>query len=314
MTLNTLLITTDGSDPAEAAAQQAFALAEQLGAAVHVISVADSSIATGVGYSGDSPSVRERLRETANARATSLRDEAAERGLDATAVVREGIPAKEIVDYAEDHAIDTIVIGTSGRGGVTRAIVGSVADKVVRTASVPVVTITPDAAEADVWASGIDSILLPTDGSESASDAVQRALVLAAQLDATVHLLSVIEDNLADTLSAVTGDDVESSRQLHERATDYLKTLATDVRERTLEITTATVEGDPAREIVDYADQNGVDMIAMGTHGRGGFERLVVGSVTDGVIRESSVPVFTVRPKRTRTEPSGGSSDTDVRT
>lgn len=312
MTLDTLLIPTDGSDPAEAAAQQAFALADQLDAAVHVISVADSSIATGVGYSGDSPSIRERLRETASTRATSLRDEAAERGLDVTAAIREGIPAKEIVDYADDNAIDAIVIGTSGRGGVTRAIVGSVADKIVRTSSVPVVTLTPDVAKAGVSTSEIDSILLPTDGSDPALEAIQQAFVLANQLEATVHLLSVLDDALVDSLSAVTEDDGNSSYSLHEKTEEHLKTLATNARERNLEALTATAAGSPAREIVDYADRNGIDMIAMGTHGRGGFERLVVGNVTDAVIRKSSVPVFTVRPNSTRTETSHDSPGTNV--
>ncbi len=116
MTFDTLLTPTDGSDPAEATVRRGFDLAAQLEASVHVLSVADSSLATGAGYSGDSTSIRARLRERADTRAASLRADAEERGLDATAVVREGIPAKEIVDYADEQGLDAITLGTSGRG------------------------------------------------------------------------------------------------------------------------------------------------------------------------------------------------------
>ena len=314
MAFDTLLIPTDGSEPAEAAARRGFDLAEALEASVHVLSVADSSIATGAGYAGDSPSIRRRLREQADGRASTLRETATERGLEATAATREGIPAREIVDYADENGVDAIVIGTSGRGGVTRAIVGSVADKVVRTASVPVVTITADAARRDERTTGIDSILLPTDGSDAATEAVDRALDLAPPLEATVHLLSVVDDELASTLEAVSGADVDAA-DLRERAQANLESLAADLRARDLdlEVVTATTTGRPAAEIVDYADEHDVDAIVLGTHGRGGFERLVVGSVADRVMRTASVPVVTVRPTPTNAEAGGDGLDGERR-
>ncbi|THE64724.1 universal stress protein [Salinadaptatus halalkaliphilus] len=294
MTVDTLLIPTDGSDPAEAAAARGFDLAAQLQASVHVLSVADSSVATGAGYAGDSASIRSRLRERASARATALQADAEERGLDATAAVREGIPANEIVGYADEHGIDGIVIGTAGRSGITRALVGSVADKVVRTATVPVVTITPEAATETT--STIESILCPTDGSESATTATHHSLSVADQLEAAVHFLSVIDSDLGDRVVALTNDDGDPLSGLHERAETHLETLASHGQERNFEVETATRNGEPAEEIVAYADTDGIDLIAMGTAGRGGFERALVGSVTDTVIRTASVPVLTVRP------------------
>ncbi|SDR15211.1 universal stress protein [Natronobacterium texcoconense] len=296
MTFDTLLIPTDGSDPAENAARRGFDLADRLGASVHVLSVADSSVATGVGYSGDSASIRERLRETAQTRATALRDEAVERGLEATAAVREGIPANEITEYADDHGIDAIVIGTAGRSGVARAIVGSVADKVVRTAPVPVVTTTPDAANDETTDSVIDSILVPTDGSEKADAGSRPGLELAAQLEATAHVLSAIDAELEDAIETVVGDDVDLSNELEARANDHLEDLAADARDRDLEVVATITEGTPAETIVEYAESEGIDLIAMGTAGRGGFERALVGSVTDEVVRTATVPVLTNRP------------------
>ncbi|ELY53197.1 universal stress protein [Natronolimnohabitans innermongolicus] len=294
MTIDTLLIPTDGSNPAESAARRGFVLAAQCDASVRVLSVADSSVATGAGYAGDSPSIRNRLRERATNRATSLRDEATERGLEATAATREGIPAKEIVAYANEHDIDTIAIGTSGRGGVARAVIGSVADKVVRTAPVPVLTITPDAAAGDGEPT-VDSILLPTDGSDTAMTAARRGLEFATDLQATVHLLSVTDHGRDGVLSTLSGDDREGSDDRREAVADAVEALTAEARSHGLETVAEVRDGDPATEIVDYAESATVDLIAMGTAGRGGFERYLLGSVTDKVVRTASIPVMTTR-------------------
>lgn len=300
MTFETLLIPTDGSGPATSAARQGFALADALDASVHILSVADSSVATGTGYSGDSPRIRKRLREKASERAASLCDEAGERGLDATAATREGIPAKEIIDYASENEVDGIIIGTSGRSGLARVVIGSVADKVVRTASIPVVTVTPSAAEKAASEKQFDSVLLPTDGSEQAEQAGIWGIALASQLGATVHLISVVDRAKTGGLESLfEGEDAE---ELLERAAEHLSSVTDEARDRNIDVVTVTTEGSPAKEIVAYADDEDIDMIAMGTAGRGGFERAVLGSVTDEVIRKANVPVLTSRPEANRFE------------
>lgn len=146
MTFETRLISTDGSDPAEAAAGRGFDLAARLEATVHVLSVVDRSIVTSATYVGESPTICERLREEAREHVASLEREARKQGLDVVSAVREGISAGETVDYADNVDADAIVMGTHGRGRFQRLIVGSVADKVVRTASVPVMSVQPTAA------------------------------------------------------------------------------------------------------------------------------------------------------------------------
>ena len=297
MTFDTILIPTDGSEPAERAARRGFDLAWDLDAAVHVLSVADRRIAASASYSGDSHSIRERLLAKATERATAICEEATGRGLEATAATRDGIPAGEIVAYADEHDADAIVLGTSGRGGVARSMVGSVADKVVRTATVPVVTMTPEAADPDRAGSPIDALLLPTDGSEPAVAAARYGLDLAERLDATVHLLSVAESKHRGVLSRLgLGDDLATEDEEVKRVTDHLSSLVTEARDRKLDVVTATSVGDPAKEIVAYAEGERIDLIAMGTAGAGGFQRFVVGSVTDEVVRTSPVPVLTARP------------------
>jgi nucleotide-binding universal stress UspA family protein len=294
MTFDTLLIPTDGSDSAEAAAARGFDLAAQLDAAVHVLSVADSGLATSATYVGDSPRIRDRLREQADAHATRLAEEGRERGLDVEPVVREGIPAQEIVDYAGEQGLDAIAMGTSGRGGVARVVVGSVTDKVVRTATVPVLTI--NRAAIDDGTGVVDSVLLPTDGSEPAEAAAARGVDLAEQVDATVHCFSVVDEGVASGLDSLATDDgAVPSDQLTEQAADHVDQVATTATDCDIECVSATATGDPAEEIVEYAADNDLDLIVMGTSGRGGFRRAIVGSVTDEVVRTASVPVLTVR-------------------
>ena len=295
MTIQTVLISTDGSDRSNAAARRGFDLAAALDASVHVISVADSSLPTGAGYGGDSPSIRERLRETATERATSLGEEATQRGIEATAVTREGIPAKEIVAYSDDEEIDAIILGTAGRGGVARTVIGSVADKVVRTASIPVITITPAAIRAE-RTGDVNAIVLPTDGSETATAAAFLGVELAVRSNASVHFLSVIDHGRSSALSRILGTKrTTEADELRERAVDHLETLASDARERGLETHAIVKDGDPAAEIVQYAASEAIDLIALGTVGRGGFERFLAGSVATDVIRTAPVPVLTTR-------------------
>ena len=213
-------------------------------------------------------------------------------GLEVTTDSREGIPATEIVDYAGEHDVDAIVMGTAGRGGVTRMVVGSVADKVVRTSPVPVVTVPPAASDAEPnggsWT--IDDLLLPTDGSQTADAAARDALEVASQLEATVHLLTVADTARTSSVPTVTGVE------LLEGAAERLEELTAEAEARGLEVTTTVREGHPAEAILEHAETEPVDLIAMGTAGRGGVDRFVLGSVTDRVVRSAPVPVVTVRP------------------
>lgn len=290
MTIRSLLIPTDGSEPAEAAADRGFALAAQLDAAVHVVSVADTSRVSSAG-TGDATRLRGRLRERTTARAEALAQQAQIEGLEVTTATREGVPAAEITDYAAEADVDAVVMGTAGRGGVSRMVAGSVTDKVIRTAPVPVLTVGPDAAAVDDGDGGeIEDVLIPTDGSAPAATAAERSLDLAEQVGASVHLLAVADTDLTGALPTVSGVE------LLESAGTHLEELAETARERGLEATTTVREGRPAEEIVDYAADGTVDLVAMATAGRGGIDRLVLGSVTDTVVRNATVPVLTIRP------------------
>ncbi|RXK49991.1 universal stress protein [Halorientalis pallida] len=136
-----------------------------------------------------------------------------------------------------------------------------------------------------------DEILFPTDGSDGAAVALEHALEQADAHDAGVHVLFV-----ANTTSlgggAVEGTTVESLRATGERVVADAVDRITDAG---LVAESEVREGSPYREILDYADEVAADMIVMGTHGRRGLDRYLLGSVTEKVVRSADVPVLTIR-------------------
>ncbi|OYR43280.1 MULTISPECIES: universal stress protein [unclassified Halorubrum] len=139
-----------------------------------------------------------------------------------------------------------------------------------------------------------DRILVPTDGSTEGERAVAHALDLAAVHDAAVHAVHVV-----DTASYA-GMPMEASWEgvgelLRGDAEEAVAAVEELAEETVVDVETAVVEGSPSREIIRYAEGNGCDLVVMGTHGRGGIDRLLLGSVAEKVVRGAAVPVLTVR-------------------
>ena len=139
-----------------------------------------------------------------------------------------------------------------------------------------------------------DRILVPTDGSAEGERAVAHALDVATVHDATVHAIYVV-----DTASYA-GMPMESSWEgigdlLRSDAADAVERVKRLAAEAAVDVDTAVVDGSPSREIIRYAEDNDCDLVVMGTHGRGGIDRLLLGSVAEKVVRGASVPVLTVR-------------------
>lgn len=144
-------------------------------------------------------------------------------------------------------------------------------------------------------------ILVPTDGSAEVERAIEHALDLAESHDATIHALYVINTASYAGLPMETaweGVD-ELLRSDAEHAIDAVKERA---EARSINIDTTIVEGTPSRCIVREAENNDCDIIVMGTHGRGGIDRLLLGSVAEKVVRASTLPVLTVSVSEETTE------------
>ncbi|QLD85623.1 universal stress protein [Natronomonas halophila] len=136
-----------------------------------------------------------------------------------------------------------------------------------------------------------DRILLPTDGSDATNPAVDEAIGLARETGAELHVLFVVED--IPYAPEMMDDQVEG--QLREIGEDAIQDIRERASEEGVEVVSALREGAPHNSILGYADEEGIDAIVMGTHGRSGLDRYLLGSVTERVVRTADVPVLTVR-------------------
>ena len=145
-----------------------------------------------------------------------------------------------------------------------------------------------------------DRILVPTDGSPGMQSVVDHALELAAVHDATVHGLYVVDTGSFATLPVeMTWDGMtEMLREEGDQAVSEFAEMAGDEP-----VETTVREGNPSGEIVDYAAEYDCDAIIMGTHGRGGIDRLLLGSVAERVVRAAPIPVITVPISEPEREP-----------
>ena len=274
----TILVATDGSDRAGDAATTAIAFAERFGAsliAVHVSAPDEAESATVTG---------ELARRGASS-AAGIVDRANDAGVSATTVHREttGGVARAISDTARDRDADLVVIGTQGRSGIDRIALGSVTERTLRIASVPVLAVSEPRTS-------VESVLLPTDGSPGADAAADHAIGLAAELGASMHALHVVDPSAGWGQSGDVGV-LEAMETAGRQTLEAVRDRATPT---VGSIETALVTGSPARSIADYATDESLDLIVMGTRGRTGLARQLLGSVTERTVRLSSTAVLAV--------------------
>jgi len=286
--IDSILVPTDGSDGAETGARHGIGLAADVGAELHVLSVVDA-LEIDASLSGVDETDPKGRFEAEATRAVETITELARPHLDAepTTAVEWGRPFRSITEYVERHGIDLIAMGTHGRSGLERFVLGSVAEKVLRTASVPVLVV-PPAATADIG-TGYRELLVPTDGSEAAARAVDWGITLADADDGRIHALySVDTGRFAGGELADVYDSLEATGQA---ALDAIREQAAEAE---IDVTATIGTGPAARVIRSYGEDHEVDLIVMGTHGRSGVERYLIGSVTESVVRHASVPVCCV--------------------
>ncbi|ELZ35142.1 universal stress protein [Halorubrum sp. E3] len=135
-------------------------------------------------------------------------------------------------------------------------------------------------------------ILVPTDGGPASDAAIEHAIDLADQYGARLHALYVVDGAAYSSLEAGAEIVVEALESEGEEATGRVADAAADAG---VECVTSVTSGTAYRSIHDYVDEHGIDVVVMGTHGRKGLDRYLLGSVTERVVRTSDVPVLTVR-------------------
>lgn len=208
---------------------------------------------------------------------------------------RRGSVAAGILQQARSNCAGLIVMATHARTAPGRLIYGSVADEVLRNAELPVILVAPDVATTPAPRG---SIIVPLDGSELAESALMPALELGRDLGAAIVLLDVIPFPpyalYGDPGLYVNAYDIDATL---DEAKQYLRRIAGNVRAEGLTVRMRTEVGQPADVIVEVARQEGAELIAMATHGRGGVSRAILGSVSTATLQHARVPVMLVHPR-----------------
>ena len=208
--------------------------------------------------------------------------------------VRVGSAATAILELAESAHIDVIAMATHGRTGLQRWVYGSVADKVLSGARLPILLVR--ASEAPPAIASIRRILIPLDGSALAECALISALHLAKAFDAEMLLFRVWESSayLQNGLAAGTAA-VALDEALCAVVEEYLTEKTREARSQGVRVRWETQLGMAAENILDVAQKRAANLVVMSTHGRSGVGRWIMGSVADRVLRASQVPVLLIR-------------------
>jgi nucleotide-binding universal stress UspA family protein len=307
--LQTILVPLDGSELAEQALPLALTLAKQTGAAITLLRVIppplDPHTAGGITMMAE-----ERLRALWEEADTYL--QAVARRLEATTPPPNqpltlnffktlGDPAVPpiIAEYANEVNADLIVLATHGRTGLSRWALGSVAEQLLQLTRRPVLIVRPrlpSVVNFDHLPS-LKKIMVPLDGSELARQALPLATELAHRFasDLLLFRAAPLPDVIlvSPELSLLQADLWESHKR---EAQQDLRAEATRLGAEGLRVQMMMTPGPAADTLLGVAEDEGVDLIVMTTHGYTGLRRIIYGSVTNRVIRSSPTPVLVVRP------------------
>ena len=216
-----------------------------------------------------------------------------------TCSVNTGKPEAVIIEKAKQNKGTLIAMATHGRSGLNRWFLGSVAEKVLRGTSNPLLLVRAVQDEKANGQLNLQSIIVPLDTSEAAETALSDATELAKRLNASIILAHVYNLPLASYFGS--GDYYNPrykslATQLKGESHKYLEEKVADVKQRGLEkVAPIFLEGSPAEEIIALGRRHPNSLIAMTTHGRSGLQRWVLGSVTEKVVRGAENPVLVVR-------------------
>jgi nucleotide-binding universal stress UspA family protein len=219
-------------------------------------------------------------------------------GVAIEALLREGNTAAEIVDQATKMSADLLVIGTHGRSGFERLLLGSVAEKVLRKARCPVLTVPrrlPDAVPSGPVL--FKRILCAVDFSESSMHALKYALSLAQEADGCLTVVHVLAAEFAGPVG-IGEEPVSLAALQRQHEADARKLLEQAVPESAAaycKADTMLLHGKPWREILRIAADRQTELIVMGVQGRGAADLMFFGSTTQHVVREATCPVLTLR-------------------
>jgi nucleotide-binding universal stress UspA family protein len=281
-----ILVPLDGSQLSQRALEPALALSQESGAELLLVRV---PAADTLSFAVSEAKQRELFQESLLYLDT-IRKSNAQSQVSLRTQVLEGDVASAIVDTARTEQIELIIMSTHGYSGLTRWVLGSITEKVLRSAPCPVMAVHA--------ARHLQRVLITLDGSPLAERAIEPGLSLAQSLQAEVTLLRCVPHILAD--GKLDEHERGLSRRMQEdlinEAKEYLRARSDEAGRSGVMINSAVRIGSPADSILEYVETYGIDLIAMATHGRTGLKRWVYGSVTAKVLRSVSCSMLVIRP------------------
>jgi len=267
-----VLVVTDGSEFSEGAVREAIRLVQRSDGQLYALSVA----VTNPEYEALAPKLLQKEEDEAVARLERMKSRAGEAGVDCHIVLRHGLEIyQEIVSEAENNQIDVIVTGRRGKSGLMRLMMGSTTAKVIGHAHCSVMVV-PRAAHIEG-----QRILLAVDGSRYSDMAASASISIAKQLHAPVSVVSVAYS--------------EHKEQRHQEAEQIVNRVTHFLSQEGIQVDGEVLTGRPGEVIVEAAHARGIDLIVIGSHGRTGLERMLMGSVSDKVIGHAQCAVLVVR-------------------
>ncbi len=221
-------------------------------------------------------------------------------GVRAEAHVLVGRPADELRTFIEGSDADLVVMASHGRGPVTRAWLGSVADSLVRESKLPLMLVHPQHPDEPSYQAALPvrRVLVPLDGSEMAESAVDSAIGIFGP-ETEITLIRVVQSP-EHSVSSYLPDTIRENAEAEDvsaRAEHQLAITQGKFEDSTESVETRLIESDHVgKAIAEYAEAHDFDAIAIATHGRSGVRRLALGSVADKVVRSARRPVLVLRP------------------
>ena len=282
---NKILVAVDGSDSSWNALRQAFRFAFDEKMWITVVAIDPP-------YEGDLALVGvSNLGEVLKGRGDDILARARKIAEQEHALIKtrheEGLVYEKIIDVANEERCDLIVIGRTGTSSIERSLMGSVTAKVIGHFSGRALVVPRDAQ------AGWSNILAATDGSKYSEAAVYEAINYAVSYGGKLHLVNAVYSN--DEFLATAPDVVE---KMIAKARESLQKTVERASDRGIEAASYVREGEPFNAIVNLAEELNIDTIVMGSHGRTGLKRILMGSVTSRVIGLASCPVMVVNPFR----------------
>ena len=266
-----LLVATDGSEASRNAVAVGLELAKVCSSKLEVIAVA--VVLTNLEYDGALPWVIDDAEKEMQKKLEAVKDMVKEEGIDCEIIVHRGEdPYVEIVDEAVKNKTDMIIIGTHGRTGVKRFVMGSVARNVIGHAPCKVLVIPPGAKI------GYSTILVATDGSTHSDAAVSEAVTIAKRCGSSLIIVSVASSN----------DEIATAEENVKRALEAADKEG--VKKEGI-----VLRGKADQAIVEAAGQKEAGLIVMGRHGKTGLMSLVMGSVTEHVLNHGNTAVLVAK-------------------